>query len=810
MTLRFPESAPQAASRGVALSTLGRVALFLLSVSLSACTDGIGATEDGTGGLVDGATPSIDVDVSDVADGADVTNGADVTDGADGADGVDPGPTVCETDFRYFARDVWAQTLKTNCSGCHNPDGLASGSGMVFLAVNDVSDLEANHETFKAFASIAAADGQLPYVLAKPTGSFGHGGGQVFAVGDESFRRIETYIARLETPTDTCPPEPGFLDGVTLESAYRTLRRFTLNFAGRLPSTTEIASVDGDGDTALAEALDQIMDEDAFARRIAEGFNDVLLTEGSPFEIAMLGTVNHPNLLWFIDLEPEAKSKGLSDSVYGVKQGVNELIRNIVAKDEPFSNILLADYSMVNPASARALGVFDMLTWVDPEDRDEFQPTKLHFTKDETPYPHAGVLNNYIYLNKYQSTPTNVNRARARAFLLHFLGTDILEFSPVLADPLAIIAQYENPIRDANNCAICHIAVDSIAGLFHNHYSRGARYAGPVPENSFPAGFRITSPDGTLPIGERTWTGGLLPAQRDFDSLRWLAEQAVADPRFAPTMVKHVFSIVLGRPLLNEPVGAPSAKRSGHFRAYEEQQEAIRTWAKDFIASDYNLKLLVKAIALSPFYRARFQTVSTPESEHMWHDLGRAQLLKPLELDRKLRAIFGATFQTFPLWEDGLLKKYRILYGGIDSNTIEQRLYEPNGLMGGVQQLIANNVSCRQSSREFDQPVGDRLLLSGVELDTTDEAAIRATLVHLHERLAGERVEPTSEAINISYKLFTEVRDEGAQEVAAKNISAKLGRPCEAGDITEDPTFVVRAWAAVINYLMQSFDFLYN
>jgi hypothetical protein len=46
--------------------------------------------------------------------------------------------------------------------------------------------------------------------------------------------------------------------------------------------------------------------------------------------------------------------------------------------------------------------------------------------------------------------------------------------------------------------------------------------------------------------------------------------------------------------------------------------------------------------------------------------------------------------------------------------------------------------------------------------------------------------------------------------MAAGDARASLGRTCEAGSITEDPDFIGRAWAAVFNYLMHSFEFLYQ
>lgn len=578
--------------------------------------------------------------------------------------------------------------------------------------------------------------------------------------------------------------------------------------------------MDAGGEEALAAIIDELMDEEAFGFRIAEGFNDLFLTEGAQYEMAYSGTVNHPNLLWFTpmrDTLPRDEYAALLDgSVYGVQQSATQLIKHIFVSEEPFSNILLADYTMVNPYAARSFDVFEDIEWTDTSDRDEFHPARLTLTDERNPFPHAGLLNNYIYLARYPSTETNVNRARARAFMLQFLGTDVLKYAPLNADPLTIIAEYDNPVRDAADCAICHAIVDPIAGLYRNHYSRGARYGGPVPTDTFPPGFELGSDDGPeVAFADREWSQGTLPEGREDDRLRWLAEQTVEDPRFAHTMVQHFYQVAVGRATLSAPNGEASTERDGAFIAFEAQRTFLRELAEEFVASNFDAKLVVKALLLSPYYRARTEDSHDEESDAMRFDLGVAQMMTPEMYHRKIIAIFGDSFQTYPLWEEGLIENsgYRILYGGVDSTQVTTRLLDPTGIMGGIQQLVSNNVSCRQAAREFDQPAASRRILDRIELDEyapEHEALIRAQLVVLHERILGERLSPSDAEIDRSYGLFRRVRDEGAVLLAERNVPTDLGRTCEAGEITEDPDYVVRAWAAVINYQMMTFEFLYQ
>ncbi len=759
--------------------------------------------------------PSEEQDTDSSSSGAEAA--ADDQQAADTTGSPAGEPGDCLTDERHFRWEVWSQTLKTKCLGCHNPQGLASSTRLVLHDDNGVAD--AHQRNYAAFIDVASAlegDDERPLVLRKPLGELGHQGGPVLEPDSEDYRRLEQAVARLSDPTIECEDDPDFLAGVELESPYSTLRRFALSFAYRLPTPEEIARVDAEGEAALADIIDEMMAEEAFGDRVAEGLNDVFLTEGADFHIAGLGTVNHPTLLWFLDLPQPERAQALHYTSQGIIRAGNQLIKHIVLEEQPFTNILLADYTMVNPYSARSFGVFDALEWDDPEDPDEFHPATLRFGAANTELPHAGILNSYIYLDRYQSTPTNVNRARARAFLLQFLGVDILQFAPENSDPLATIAEYDNPVRDASDCAICHLAVDPIAGVFRNYEGDGARYPGPVPEDTFPAGFELTSDDDqTVPVGERDWSGGRLPADREFDALRWLGERTVEDPRFSATMVRHLYGLVLGRPALSPPVGELTPESEGAFRAYEAQQQALAEFREVFVASSYSVKAVVKAIVLSAFYRARYQAEASDELDAMRFDLGSAQLMTPEQLHRKIVAIFGDSFQTFPAYEDALLdySQYRILYGGIDSTTVTERIRDPNGIMAGIQQLVANTVSCRQASREFDRPASERRLLGGVELSTFDEGheqELREALVHLHERVIGERLEPDDPAITLSYDLFRQVRSRGVEELDQGNVALALGRPCEAGSVTEDPDYVVRAWAAVLNYQMQSFEFLYQ
>jgi hypothetical protein len=77
--------------------------------------------------------------------------------------------------------------------------------------------------------------------------------------------------------------------------------------------------------------------------------------------------------------------------------------------------------------------------------------------------------------------------------------------------------------------------------------------------------------------------------------------------------------------------------------------------------------------------------------------------------------------------------------------------------------------------------------------------------------------------LEATYELFFETWREGTMGIASKTLSARLPSPCqvrrdpvsgadlpEAQRLEQDPEYTVRAWMAVITYLMSDFQFLYE
>jgi hypothetical protein len=96
-----------------------------------------------------------------------------------------------------------------------------------------------------------------------------------------------------------------------------------------------------------------------------------------------------------------------------------------------------------------------------------------------------------------------------------------------------------------------------------------------------------------------------------------------------------------------------------------------------------------------------------------------------------------------------LTESYAILYGGIDSKEVTERLSEPSGAIGAIQRILANDVACKNVSADFALPAKARRLFPSVELDVVpnkddveSETKIRAAVVHLHQHVLGQEVSP--------------------------------------------------------------------
>ena len=403
----------------------------------------------------------------------------------------------------YISEDV----VQSKCVNCHVDGGLSSGTRLVFVSSLTSPDHEArNLQAFINFIDGFDGGGGGAYILNKIQGAEGHGGGRQVPTESQNFANMQRFIGLLgETfARDEIPPGELF-DTVVLASNRKTLRRAALIFAGRIPTDEEYAAVESGSESALRTAVRGLMTGPQFHEFLIQASNDRLLTDrdtggiiGRSLHFVEYADqyYRHKRTAHIIDTDRAWQEfhDWYNSVSHGARRAPLELIAYVVENDRPYTEILTADYIMANPMAAKAYGAsteFD-----DPTDIHEFRPSRIvsyyrigddfrsEYDREvdaerivsrgslSTDYPHAGILNTTVFLQRYPTTATNRNRARARWTYYHFLGLDVEKSASRTTDPEAL-EDTNNPTMHNDACTVCHQVLDPVAGAFQNYGDEG-------------------------------------------------------------------------------------------------------------------------------------------------------------------------------------------------------------------------------------------------------------------------------------------------------------------------------------------------
>jgi hypothetical protein len=731
-------------------------------------------------------------------------------------------PEGAESDT-YFADEVWAKVGERTCLNCHSAGGDAEDSKFLLRDTSlHPENLKHNRQLFERMASQKKSGKSR--LLLKVAGGLDHGGGAQFKPESTGYRILERFVRRLEGAADTAGGKgadyipPPFFHGVGMASPERLLRRITLSLAGRLPTALELARLGKGGPEAMGALVDGVLKEEAFFDRLKEGWNDIFLTLGydgnaddalsyDHFEKTRHWAEQHD--LGHIPAKERQKARYAvwNDYRKALLGEPLELIKYIVKNERPFTEIVTADYFMASPYTARGYGILELMRedFQNIDDPFEYVPARLPALRGRDGkvqktgagiYPHAGLLTMFQYLRRYPTTVTNRNRLRARMYFRHFLGIDVMALAPRVTDAAAVAKKFANPTLQAPDCVVCHKTIDPVAGLFQDYFNEEGHF-GPRKEGWF------TDMFGPGREGEK------LPPAEKWRSLQWLGQETAKDPRFAIAMVEHVYYILMGRKVLPPPLDIEDPFFTPRRRAYQAQRSEIREIAARFAATAFNLKTVFKAWISSPFYRVEglAEAARHPLRRAELDDLGIVRMLSPEQLERKVLAVFGKG------WGRLESEEYRILYGGIDSKAVTERMSDPSGAMGAIQRIMSNDVACRNVGLDFGRPPAERRLFPGIEPDVVPGASpdadlkIRQAIVHLHRHLLGRERSPDHPEVERTLGLFTAILEDAH---AKKGLSREESWFCGKDHHQPDPEYSIRAWRAVVTYLLRQDDFLYE
>jgi hypothetical protein len=779
-----------------------------------------------------------------------------------GANGKKDSSPSCVSTREYFTTEIYGKAMQA-CISCHSPGGIAEQKGAKFKIYRETwpDFVTANLEGMRDYAKLEIED--VPVLLLKPLGDRDHGGGAVLKADSPEYKTLSTFVQTLRTNQDKDCDGDGQL-GVQLADGRTTARKAAITLAGRFPTDEELAGV------GTEEGLDafvvKLTNEELFYDRLREIWNDALFTERG-IDAGIGGVYGNAPYL-FDDNYPQYTTATRDWTSASLTEEPMRFIEFVVRNNLPFSDVVTGNYVVANPFTAKTYGLpheaplisESFLDWR----RIDFSPVQNLDQKGVIKtygVPVAGILTAPSFLQRWETTPTNKGRKRARIVLKNFLATDIFKFAQRPVDSTALTS-VQNPTLNSPMCSVCHTVLDPIAGAF-----RG------FDENDL---LRFDADDGwhddMLPPGIN---GVDMPPERYGNALMWLGAQIPKDRRFGISVAQVMYRGIVG----DEPLGFPQDKAAADYadrvRAYNIQNDWLVKIGDEFSASKFDLRKLVVAIVKSAYFRA----VTGDATKDALHEgLGQGRLLTPEMLGRKYRATTGLYYfandyasKNERRAKDGYLRNdliedrdWRLVYGGIDSGDVTRRTDTMSPIMVATSQYTASIVACRATTYDFTKPAAQRRLFKSVELTSTPfaragkdaplvpnqdaEKQIRDTIVHLYFRLLGETLEAGSEEVSATYGLFVDVwkdLEEFERTNPGKGMSLSNGRcnaendwdqgvkfqtidnrlqavyvplrarpekaPYEPGmRLDRDESFTIRSWQAVVTYLLTDYRFTHE
>ncbi|EAW41402.1 hypothetical protein MGP2080_01721 [marine gamma proteobacterium HTCC2080] len=775
----------------------------------------------------------------------------------------------------YDAADA---VVQNKCIGCHIEDGIApkAGASLALRQTSDPTYLDFNFSNFHALSEARSSQ----YILNKAQGA-AHGGGAVIEPFSSDYKLLADFLQALALGT-TCSSSslkkqagnsnPDALwSGINTLSTPQLYRKAAVVLSRRVPTTEEHDRLSL-GDITLDAAIDELMAGQGFHDFLITGANDQLLTDAFTnglFPIQLWGSwwpgTGETKMTLFDNLERnedlyrnnEAWELWQANN-YGHARAPAELIAYVVENDKPYTEILTADYTMVTPLTADILNAQLEDPWSQKVVYDgeytkfhkEFRPAKNFGTFNSPPggevcipidggecypsswepfeWPHAGILNTVAFLQRYPTTETNRNRARARWTYKFFLGLDV-EASAARTTDAAALADKNNPTLLNSACTVCHRTLDPVAGAFQNYGELGF-FRDSDFTDTLPWSYKLDPESGY--VNGDTWfrdmrTPGMngKPAPDASNSLQWLAQQIVADPRFPVATVEFWWPAVMGRALLKAPEDPQLPNYNEELEAFSLQRYEVNKLAGAFVQNQFKLKVLLREMVLSPWF-ASGEVVSQNAKLFSVARLGTRRLLTPEELDGKTKSLFGYSVMEeeitniLPTTGTFVSDFVNIALGGIDSYQVKSRAREVSSLSLAAFEQHAAGVACVVSEIEAETVDGQRQYLNTFEFSSTptDSEELRAVLVNLYSRLHGRSVAAESDDVDLLVDLLLEAQSThvstGPCHLWDNIVYAKLAddldtrgvrQPANTTPVEQANTW---AWRLIFDYMVAHYDYI--
>ncbi len=518
-----------------------------------------------------------------------------------------------------------------------------------------------------------------------------------------------------EAETPQAPAEEPVDETLVPLSPTDQLVRVSMAVRGTRPSPEDLRTIAADP-SALEALTDDYLKGTGFGEMIRDLYNEALKVR-VPAAIFPAGFAARGALA----------GKGVQAINVSVTEAPLRLIEYVVKNDRPLTEIVTADYVLADGNVATVWGL--------PYSGTGESWEVTHY---EDGRPHAGLLSESWLYTRHSSTFSNKNRGRANAIARGLLCHDYTErqvevdVTIDLADPV----QVANAINTNPTCVSCHQTLDPLAGFFGSFFPlfvpsflEAYPFEGYVPE-LHPL-FTVKEP------GYFGYPGG---------DVQHLGQMLAEDPRFVQCQARRFYSYFHQVALKDVP--------------HAREAELGRVLAKNMSAKE-----LVKAIVLDTSFltshRLRDDTPDEPPT---------VLKARPWQLARAIAELTGFRWGSelnFDLGYGNLgyvdlmtdsLFGFEVLAGGIDSINVSQ----PSHTMTASTSAVLRDLSARASDFVVEadaQFPSSAKLLSDIE--STDEASVRAALVELQLGVLGQIVAEDSVEINDAYALFGSALAEG-------------------------------------------------
>ena len=639
-----------------------------------------------------------------------------------------------------FSSDISRDIVSSKCALCHSSTGVASNTRLRF-ETNSSVDLN-----FEALAKFLQDDiGNDKLMLGKIAGE-NHGGGVQLPKGSSEYVVFEQFLELFALGGSTSvSSQASLFDGAVYESKLNTLRRAALLFAGRIPTEKEAEEVRQGDAGILRTTIRAYMRGDNFREFVVRSVNDKLLTESVTLLYDMPNFPLSSQKTCDIAVAYGRFAQQILDYQgqlgFSAKRAAGELANHIAQEEKSYTEFVTADYMMMNPVMAEAMGA--TVTFEDSSNPFEFQPAAIeqYYQSDEvavercpqqaghtgynvlslgtpTAVPLSGVLTDTAFLERYPFTPTNRNRARAKAIFSLFLGIDIESSADRPLDK-ASLTDTNNPTLNNPNCTVCHEILDPVAGGLQN-WTRNNLYL-PWGDNSLPQEY-IES--GIYSPGDHWFRDMLKPGlqgieiEDTWNTAQRLGELIASHPNFASGTVKFWWEPLFGVSLIPAPANTGRGDYVMQLAAYNAQQASITEFSKSF-ERDFNLKNLLVRMVDSPWFSLGQLPAGSPLANQMVVAIGNERLLTPEELSTKIYSLTGLRWgidQYGSSIKDALTdpRQYLLIYGGIDGSekVSRDRLITPVSFATALK--LAAEMSCSITLNEFSVAEEERYLLKNV------------------------------------------------------------------------------------------------